>query len=283
MGKKDIISKQVIRQLAADMAKYLLGLDVEVEALELLETESRRIEDRRADLVARVRPSGDETPFVLHIEIQNDNDSDMPWRMLRYRTDIALAHADPPVHQYLIFIGKARLTMPNHLRRPDIDFRYSIRDMHQIDCQSLLAHDSPDALVLAVLCDFGEREPQSVVNQIFLRLKQLVGDDHKRLREYIDMIEVLSENRNLKPLLKKAEKMLTQVDVTKLPSYELGMEAGMEAGKKAGIEQGKNEGSLQTKLAVARNLLSRMTDEEIAECAGLAIGTVRQLRVESGC
>ncbi len=48
--------------------------------------------------------------------------------------------------------------------------------MRSVDCMGLLAEDNPDALVLAVLCDFGEREPQSVVNGIFLRLRELVGD-----------------------------------------------------------------------------------------------------------
>jgi hypothetical protein len=44
------------------------------------------------------------------------------------------------------------------------------------------------------------------------------------------MIEILSENRNLKPYIREAERMLTQVDRTRLPSYELGMEQGLKDG-----------------------------------------------------
>ena len=54
IGKKDIISKEAIKRIAVDLATILLQLDIDPERLELLETEKQRIEDRRADLVARV-------------------------------------------------------------------------------------------------------------------------------------------------------------------------------------------------------------------------------------
>jgi len=139
--------------------------------------------------------------------------------------------------------------------------------------------------VLALLCDFGDRDPQLVVNDIFLRLRALRGDSEKRLREYIDMIEVLSENRDLKPYIREAERMLTQVDVTRLPSYELGMEKGMEKGMERGIEQGiekgKAAGATQTRLAVARKLLNMLGDDQIAETTGLSQDEVARLRSES--
>jgi len=139
--------------------------------------------------------------------------------------------------------------------------------------------------VLALLCDFGDRDPQLVVNDIFLRLRALCGDSEKRLREYIDMIEVLSENRDLKPYIREAERMLTQVDVTRLPSYELGMEKGMEKGMERGIEQGiekgKAAGATQTRLAVARKLLNMLGDDQIAETTGLSQDEVARLRSES--
>jgi predicted transposase YdaD len=302
MGEKDIISKQVIRHLAADLANYLLGLDIEPASLELIETEQQRVEDRRADLVAQVRPREAGPPYVLHIEIQNNNDASMPWRMLRYLTDIRLRHTRLPVRQHLIYIGAAPLAMPAGLREPDVDYRYGLLDMHRVDCAALLAQDNPDALVLAILCDFGGREPQSVVDTIFLRLRELVGDDSRRLREYIDMIEILSENRDLESNIKEAEKMLTQVDIERLPSYALGMERGMEKGIERGIargmekglekglekgmeqgleqglEQGMVIGSDRERLRLARNLLDLLGDELIAERTGLALETVARLR-----
>ena len=55
MSQKDIVSKDLLKRLLLDMATYLLRLDL-VDA-ELLSTEEQRIEDRRADLVAKVTPA----------------------------------------------------------------------------------------------------------------------------------------------------------------------------------------------------------------------------------
>jgi hypothetical protein len=274
MAEKDVVSKEVIRHLAADMANYLLELAIDPVSLELIETEHQRVEDRRADLVARVRPRAGGAPYVLHIEIQNNNDGAMPWRMLRYLTDIRLRHPKETVHQHLIYIGRQRLTMPRSLEEADIVYRYHLLDMATVDCDALLLRDNPDALVLALLCDFGDRDPQSVVNGIFLRLRELCGDNSKRLREYIDMIEVLSENRDLQPYIREAENMLTQVDVTRLPSYELGMEKGME--------KGMERGAKAARLAVARNLLTVLSDSQIAESTGLSVEEIARLRAEAG-
>ncbi|MFM8333474.1 MAG: hypothetical protein ACKN9T_17495 [Candidatus Methylumidiphilus sp.] len=80
MGDKDIISKTILKNLVRDFAVYLFGLPV--SEVELVETEQQRVEDRHADLVARVS-TPDWGEFILHVEIQNDNDALMPLRMLR--------------------------------------------------------------------------------------------------------------------------------------------------------------------------------------------------------
>lgn len=231
MGDKDVVSKEAVRRIAIDLATYLLGLDIDPDSLEVLETETRRIEDRRADLVARLRNRAGEAS-ILHIEIQNNNETVMPLRMLRYRADLEFAHRGTPVRQYLIYIGADPLRMADGLDKPGLRYRYELIDMHQVDCETLLAQDNPDALVLAVLCDFRGRDPQAVVNHIVGRLYALVGDRPNRFREYVDMLEVLSDNRDLKNEIKEAEKMLTQIDIERMPSYELGMEKGESAGEK---------------------------------------------------
>ena len=58
MTAKDIISRDTLKRLTTDLARHILGIDG--KAVELLETQNQRIEDRRADLVARMRASGGE-------------------------------------------------------------------------------------------------------------------------------------------------------------------------------------------------------------------------------
>jgi hypothetical protein len=148
MGHKDIISKQVFKRILVDVATYIFKL--QLETVELLETEQQRIEDRRADLVARVKDS-DGKAFILHIEIQNQNQPDMPDRMLRYLTDIRLNYPGEAVFQYLLYIGKAALSMPDSIHTAQLQYSYTAIDMHELDYRFFINQDSPDAIVMALL------------------------------------------------------------------------------------------------------------------------------------
>jgi len=124
MTTKDIISRAMLKRLTTDLARHLLGLDG--EAIELLETQNQRVEDRWVDLVARMR-GADGEEFLLHVEVANNNTTDMPLRMLRYYTDVCLAGHQGPICQFLIYIGSDRLTMPAGLDEPGLlDYRYGL-------------------------------------------------------------------------------------------------------------------------------------------------------------
>jgi len=45
------------------------------------------------------------------------------------------------------------------------------------------------------------------------------------------MLEVLSENRDLKAQVRKAEHMLTQIEIERLPSFAIGFERGEAKGE----------------------------------------------------
>lgn len=62
MGHKDIISKQIFKRILIDVATYIFNL--QLETVELIETDQQRIEDRRADLTARVKDSTGKS-FIL--------------------------------------------------------------------------------------------------------------------------------------------------------------------------------------------------------------------------
>jgi hypothetical protein len=54
------------------------------------------------------------------------------------------------------------------------------------------------------------------------------------LREYVRMIQILSDNRDLKNEIEEAEKMLTEVKLENMPFYSVGLEKGMEKGMAKG-------------------------------------------------
>ena len=274
MGNKDIVSKSILQHLAADIANLLLKLDVEKESVELLDTEQQRIEVRRADMVARMTSRQSQQSFILHVEIQNSNDPSMPSRMLRYLTDIQLAYPNEVVHQYLVYIGRERLKMAAELVMGYFTYRYRILDMNTVDCSLLLQMDTPDALVLAILCDFKQRPTQDVVNFIVSRLKELTGDDEVKFRNYFRMLETLGDNRDLQNNLDEAKAMLTEVDVKRFASYNWGLKDGRQEGRL----EGRQEGQLAERVRLARQLLDILDTETIALKTGLTREEVEKLR-----
>ncbi len=264
-----------------DFATYLF--DLPVTEVELLDTETHRVEDRRADLVAKVTDATGQT-FLLHIEIQNHNDLVMPRRMLRYLADLLLAHPGWPVRQYLVYIGKPALRMAAGLDLPQMPYRYSIIDMHQVDCRELMRQDSPDAWVLAVLCDFQDCPPREIVHGILARLIERLSEEPPRLREYVSMLEILATNREFNLNIDEELEMLT-IDFEKLPTYRMGLKKGMEKGVEEGVEKGMQKGLEQgarlQALSIAANLLAEgMSMPQIARLTKLPLAEVETLSRE---
>jgi len=170
--------------------------------------------------------NGDE---VVHIEIQNNNHEQMHLRMHRYYSDILFLYEDYRVSQYMLYIGKAKCNMKSQIKRDRIDYSYDIIDIRDIPCESFLYSNDPSALVLAMLCDFEEKDKQMVVNTILRRLREL--NDEKEYRNYLKMVNVYSTNRGLEKEVEKGVKMLT-VDIEKTPFYQIGVKTGVAKGIK---------------------------------------------------
>jgi hypothetical protein len=269
MGQKDIISKQIFKRILMDVATYIFKL--QLETVELIETEQQRIEDRRADLVARVKDS-DGKAFILHIEIQNQNQKDMPDRMLRYLTDIRLNYPGEMVFQYLLYIGKAALAMPDRIQTAQLQYCYMVIDMHDLDYHFFINQNSPDAIVMALLCDIKEMEMKAVIHEVFIKLMATLQNDSKKLREYLSMVEILASNRNINLDIQQEFEML-QIEIEKLPSFMMGQEKGM----KKGMAMGARERALM----IAKQLIKRnFSLEEIAQVTGIEVTALASLDQE---
>ena len=119
--------------------------------------------------------------------------------------------------------------MMSGLDSPQLSYRYDVVDMRTIDYRSLYASDQPDALVLAILGDFGDDDPQTVVARLVEKLRALTGPDEKRLRECLSMLEILADNRHLNLNLQETYAMF-EINLERLPSYQKGIEKGIEKG-----------------------------------------------------
>ena len=121
----------------------------------------------------------------------------------------------------------------------------------------------PDVIVLAILCDPQEQEPNALVARIIKELRRLHGDKLDKLRDSLKMLEVLAGNRNLQTVVKENVKMY--IDVEKLGIYQLVKEIGEERGEERGEQK------------VLLQLLKKLSPEQVAEFSGVSLEKVRDI------
>jgi predicted transposase/invertase (TIGR01784 family) len=231
VGKKDIISKDITKTIIKDISTYILKLDI--KEIEYIDKESQRIENREADILAKVN-----SEYILHLEIQSSYDSFMPYRMLRYFSDIKLNKKlhKYPVKQYLINLSNKNIK--NYI--DEFNYSFDIIDLKSLDCEYFMNLDTPDGIVLAILCDFKDKNKNLIVENIIRKLHHLV-EDEKEYRKYFSMLEELSTLRDLKEVIKESEMRLSDITYKDLPSYEIGWEQGVREGRDFGLQKGKVE------------------------------------------
>ena len=259
--KKDIISKTIIKTIIKDISKYILKRDIG-EDFEFIDKEFERIESRRADVVLRVK-----NEYILHIELQSNYESKMRYRMLRYWLDIKEVY-DLPIIQYLINLSSK--TMKSKIE--EFNYTFETINIKDLDCEYFLNIDSPEAVVMAILCDFKDKKPITVAQEIFLRLKQLIKDE-KEFRKYVAMLEELSSLRELQNTIKEAEVRLSDLrnlTYQDLPSYQIGMEKGIEHG----FEKGRGEGIIEAAAKVVKEF--NLDINEVAKRFGLLPETIQK-------
>jgi len=255
MGNKDIITKDILKNIAKELSRHILKIEID-DNIELIDKEFTRVEKREADLLFKSAKD------IIHIEIQNNNHKKMHQRMLRYYSDIYFEYNNEySIKQYMIYIGKENCSMVSKIKRDKIDYEYGIIDMKNISCREFLQSSDPSAVALAILCDFEGEEKQLVVNTILKKLK-LLSSDEIEFRSNLKMVEILSTNRNLEENVKRGEEMLV-VDIEKMPSFNIGLERGIETGIQQGIQQGIQKGIEQSMKFTATQMLKFNLDVDI--------------------
>jgi hypothetical protein len=218
MGNKDIVSKEIIKEIGRDISMHILGIDIQGEVI-LVDKEWTRVEKRDSDIVFKNKNR------IFHIEIQSSNHSKMELRMLRYFSDILFEYNGHEVSQYVIYIGKDKCYMKNSINQNKISYSYDIIDIRDISCEKLLYHNNPSAVALSILCDFEGKDKQIVINTILKRIRELTKNDDIEYKNYLEKVTILSTNRDLEENVKKGANMLA-VDIKNIPFYRDGFEKG---------------------------------------------------------
>jgi hypothetical protein len=170
-----------------NLEAFFLPLFAEITQTDLSKTEELNLElqatlERKADFLKKVLT---DKPYILHLEIQSKNDARMLSRMVFYHALLREKYKYTlPVKQYVLYIGKEKMSM----RQRDDDFpntfQYHLIDVRDFSYQAFLQSDVPEMVVLSILADFQSQSPDIILQDILTRLTQLLPEDG-RLYNYM--------------------------------------------------------------------------------------------------
>jgi hypothetical protein len=253
----DKILKENVGEFFLSLSKKYLGLDI-VKSEELKDKLQTTLE-KEADFLRIIQTASGEK-FILHLEFQTANEKDMIYRMQEYFA-ILQKKFQFPVKQFVIYLGQGEVTMRTSLPKEEIFTGFELKNLSQLDYQTVLYSDIPEEIILAILCDFKEEEVQVVLHKIITRLQALSKDDIT-LQKYIRQILLLSRLRNLTTLTTKQLKDMAIVyDIEKDPLYKEGVLKGELRGELRGEQKGELRKTIQgVKKALDQNLpISQIT------------------------
>ena len=237
----DRIFKESGRQLIEAIARKVLHIEGLDNTEEVKASLLKTIERKPDWLLKIIRPNVADNS-IFHGEIQTDDVTNMLDRELIYFALLWSEH-HLPIRQVVIYIGRkkkpthllehARLTLPN------IDFKIEVINIADIPHDLFINSDVPEEVILSILCNFQGQPTKKVLERIILRLKELDKNQELTFGKHLVQLEILSDLRNLQPLLTKTiDAMPLVYDMNKDVRFNQGIEKGRQEGIEKGIEKG---------------------------------------------
>ncbi|HEX3933506.1 MAG TPA: hypothetical protein VHW43_02425 [Puia sp.] len=249
VNQYDKILRENLEAALPGLTKNLLG--IHAVYTEELPDDIQYTKERKPDVLKKITDKTGET-FVLHIEFQLKDEPEMAFRMAEYYI-MLLRRYKLPVQQYVIYIGKGIPKMTDTIVSARMHFTYALTILSTIDYNLLLASDTPEGKMLAILADLGKANPRRAVEDI---VKQVIANsqgDFSKLRR-IKQLRIMGQLRNLAP-----ENLAIMDDITGFFTKE--KDIFYILGERDGMEKGKQD--------FVRNLLLN-TDFSIVRIASLA-------------
>ena len=101
-----------------------------------------------------------------------------------------------PIRQYVIFIGSGQPKMNTILSEDGNYFQFQLINITQYDYLRFLTSDNAEEVLLAVLSDFGQEDPENALGQIIHRLEETTPDQ-RTFQKHLRQLRVLSKLRKL--------------------------------------------------------------------------------------
>lgn len=257
-NKYDKIIKENIENCALPLINKFFDLNIKSSQLSEVDVSIQKTIERETDVFKKVNSDNKTDDYLLQIEFQSKNETDMNLRMLEYYGFMYRKHK-LPIKQYVIYIGEEVMKMSNFINLPDLQFRFQIINIRSIDYKDFVASNIPEYVILGILGNFGNDEPETAAENILKKLIAITETENRykntlEQQKYLKQIDVISQLRGLQSIIIKLIKnMAITLDITKDIHYiEAKIEGKIEGQtleKNKNILKGHSKGMSITELA----------------------------------
>jgi hypothetical protein len=218
----DPILKEIFSKAAGKLISIATGEKIKGK-LEDITAEIEFVKSLRPDMVFR---AGDK---IFHIEIQAQQDKDLPERMLIYSLAIKEKFGQKPV-QIILFVGKGN-PPPPFFKDEFTIHNFIVLDMKKIDPDEFIKSDKPEEVIVGILAGKFKDKPE-IIEKVKKRIVEIVKSEEKIIK-YIDSISFLAGLFDVKIEIKP---MPIQVDIRKTFLYKWGREEGLKEAILLGVQ-----------------------------------------------
>ena len=224
----DAILKEIFSEAIGVIYYLAIGKKIG-KKVKVISAEIRLVKTFRPDIL--VEADGE----IIQVEIQAQQDKNLPHRMFRYYYAIVEKYKKEPT-QIVLFVGKGN-PPPSEYKTPKLTLKYKVLDMKKIDPDVFIKSEKPAEVILGILAGKFKDKPQ-IIRKVKKRIAEIVKNE-REIAKYIDSISFLA---GLFDIEIKVKPMPIQVDIRKTFLYKWGKEEGLKEGEQRGIEKGKQEG-----------------------------------------
>jgi hypothetical protein len=218
----DPILKEIFSKAAGKLISIATGEKIKGK-LEDITAEIEFVKSLRPDMVLK---AGDK---IFHIEIQVQQDKDLPERMLIYSLAIKEKFGQKPV-QIILFVGKGN-PPPPFFKDEFTIHKFIVLDMKKIDPDEFIKSDKPEEVIVGILAGKFKDKPE-IIKKVKKRIVEIVKSEEKIIK-YIDSISFLAGLFDVKIEIKP---MPIQVDIRKTFLYKWGREEGLKEAILLGVQ-----------------------------------------------
>jgi len=267
MGKLDITLRDIISNIPYKFVNILTNK----KAVKILDNTFPSVKERKADLILEMEDSS-----IFHLELQTNNDNDMPFRMAEYLILISKKYDTKNINQMVLYVGDGKPNMNTELKIGNMIYRYELRDIKEIECKELMDSDNIEDKILAVLCkveDF-ERYINGLINELLKMSEKERADYIRKLLIALDYRPKLKVK--LRSLMegRKMPLTITEEMIKQDPFFEMGLERGLKEGKKLGLKEGERKAK---KLLIEKLLKKEMDLKDISMLLDMSIKEIEDL------